>query len=212
MTLSFATLRHANTLRLPQFKNSRGEPAHNTPDGSDWSLNDWMTAILGELGEAANLVKKIRRGDMALTAARDELGREFADVVIYTDLLAFRLDKPLGIPTGSNTFNQLRSISSSPSIIHQDEISDCMVASLGGYGRASEQLPVPGMITSSVAPQIVMAGLRYGLLAIDRAAFKASIDLEAAVRDKFNEVSRRVKVPVYINEDDTVIDQDGSII
>lgn len=28
---------------------------------SDWSTSDWMTATLGELGEAANIVKKLNR-------------------------------------------------------------------------------------------------------------------------------------------------------
>ena len=28
---------------------------------SDWSLSDWMTATTGELGEAANIAKKINR-------------------------------------------------------------------------------------------------------------------------------------------------------
>lgn len=27
----------------------------------DWSLSDWMTALTGEVGEAANIVKKLNR-------------------------------------------------------------------------------------------------------------------------------------------------------
>ena len=27
----------------------------------DWSLSDWMTAVTGELGEAANIAKKLNR-------------------------------------------------------------------------------------------------------------------------------------------------------
>lgn len=94
--LTFAVLRNANVLRLPQFKNKHGEPAHSQPDGSDWSLGEWSNAVMGELGEAANLLKKIQRGDTTLHEARADLGDEFADVVIYLDLLAFRAGIDLG--------------------------------------------------------------------------------------------------------------------
>jgi hypothetical protein len=67
--LTFRTLRDANKARLPQFKNRRGEPAHSEPDGSDWKLSAWCNAVTGELGELANLIKKIERGDMTLDEA-----------------------------------------------------------------------------------------------------------------------------------------------
>ena len=57
--LTFNALRGANRARLPQFKNGKGEPAHSKPDGSDWCLAQWCNAVTGELGEAANLIKKI---------------------------------------------------------------------------------------------------------------------------------------------------------
>lgn len=60
-----------------------------------WSLSDWMTATLGELGEAANVVKKLNRvrdgvpgnkeGEGEL---RDKLRGEIADTFIYLDLMA----------------------------------------------------------------------------------------------------------------------------
>lgn len=96
VNLDFDSLRYANLLRLPEFKNARGEPAHASPDGSDWSLGEWCNATLGELGEAANIIKKVRRGDMTLDEARPLLAREFADVVIYLDLLAYRAGVDLG--------------------------------------------------------------------------------------------------------------------
>ena len=71
--LTFTTLRSANTTRIPQFKNRKGQPAHEKADGSDWKLSAWCNAICGELGEAANLVKKIERGDFSLEEARDDL-------------------------------------------------------------------------------------------------------------------------------------------
>jgi NTP pyrophosphatase (non-canonical NTP hydrolase) len=99
MSLTFEALRYANIARLPQFKNSKGQPAHSEPDGSDWALSAWSNAVLGELGEAANLIKKIERGDFSLDEKREELGKEFADVCVYLDILAFRAGIDLGDAT-----------------------------------------------------------------------------------------------------------------
>lgn len=104
--LTFNALREANTLRLPQFKNGRGEPAHSEPDGSNWCLAQWCNAVCGEIGEAANLIKKIERGDITLDEARADLGKEFADVVTYLDILAMRAGVDLGQATMAK-FNEV---------------------------------------------------------------------------------------------------------
>lgn len=92
--LTFDQLRDANVRRLPQFKNRRGEPAHSQPDGSDWSLPEWGNALAGEVGELANLLKKVRRGDITLDEALPEISKELADVLTY---LAFRCGIDLGM-------------------------------------------------------------------------------------------------------------------
>src|SRR5271157_507123 len=60
-----------------------------------WSLSDWMTAVTGEVGEAANIIKKLNRvrdeipGNTETFEQLDErLKEELADVAIYLDLLA----------------------------------------------------------------------------------------------------------------------------
>lgn len=60
-----------------------------------WSLSDWMTAVTGELGEAANIVKKLNRvrdgipGNKETEAElRTKLRNEIADTFIYLDLMA----------------------------------------------------------------------------------------------------------------------------
>ena len=62
---------------------------------SDWSLSDWMTAVVGELGEAANVAKKLNRvrdGINGNVETEDQLramlADEVADTFIYLDLLA----------------------------------------------------------------------------------------------------------------------------
>lgn len=104
--LTFATLRGGNKARLPQFRNRRGELAHSKPDGSDWKLSAWCNAVLGELGEAANLIKKVERGDLTLDEARAELAKEFADVVTYLDILALQAGVDLGQAT-MDKFNEV---------------------------------------------------------------------------------------------------------
>lgn len=94
--LSFRTLRDGNVKRLPLFKRADGKPAHSKPDGSDWPPASWLQAVMGELGEYANLRKKVERGDLTLDQARPKLASELADVVIYLDILAFRLGINLG--------------------------------------------------------------------------------------------------------------------
>lgn len=94
--LTFNTLRGGNKARLPEFKNNKGERAHDKADGSDWSPNDWMVAVVGELGEAANVMKKVRRGDLTLDEARPMLEQEYADVIIYLDLLSQQVGIDLG--------------------------------------------------------------------------------------------------------------------
>jgi len=94
--LTFNTLRGGNLARLPQFKNSKGEPAHSEADGSDWSISDWTEAVLGELGEFANFHKKRRRGDLSEEEFLVEAKKELADVAIYLDILAYRCGVDLG--------------------------------------------------------------------------------------------------------------------
>lgn len=104
--LTFDSLREANVLRLPQFKNAKGALAHSKPDGSDWSPNDWLTAICGELGELANVLKKLRRGDKSADELRQAISDEIADVQIYLDLLAYQFRIDLGQAT-VDKFNEV---------------------------------------------------------------------------------------------------------
>ena len=81
--LSFNKLRDANVRRC----NDVFHPL------KEWSPTDWGCAMAGEAGEACNLLKKIRRGE---DIPKEDIARELADVVIYADLCAARLDIDLG--------------------------------------------------------------------------------------------------------------------
>lgn len=100
--LTFNKLRKANVKRLPLFKSRSGKPAHSEKDGSDWTDGDWVCAVVGELGELANLIKKRKRGDFDGNEKynyEQEIADEIADVQTYLDLLAFRLGVDLGKAT-----------------------------------------------------------------------------------------------------------------
>jgi NTP pyrophosphatase (non-canonical NTP hydrolase) len=80
--------------RLRDFNVRRCESAF--PMCKDWTAADWMTALVGEVGELANLLKKIKRGDEVDPL---EVGKEIADVQTYLDLLAAHLGVDLGEAT-----------------------------------------------------------------------------------------------------------------
>jgi len=115
--LTLNTLRDANKARLPQFKNKHGEFAHSKPDGSDWSPAQWLQAVIGELGEYANLRKKFERGDITLEEFALLGGKELADVQVYLSLLALRcLDydgvaHPTGIDLSQATIDKFNEVS-----------------------------------------------------------------------------------------------------
>lgn len=81
--IGFENLRDANASRCMQ----------SFPMCDGWKPADWVTAAVGELGEAANLIKKRRRGE---DVATKDIAYEIADTVIYLDLLAARLGIDLG--------------------------------------------------------------------------------------------------------------------
>lgn len=117
--LTFNTLRSANVNRLPTFKNSKGEPAHSKPDGSDWSPAQWLQAVAGELGEYANVRKKFERGDIDEQEFISLAKAELADVVTYLDILAFQLNIDLGRAV-IEKFNFISDRVKSPIKIHAD--------------------------------------------------------------------------------------------
>lgn len=103
--LTFNQLREANMKRVGQFKTKHGGLAHSKIDGSDWSPAQWLQALVGELGEFANIRKKFERGDLDYIQYVIEAKKELADVQTYLDLLAARCLDIQGVsshPTGIN--------------------------------------------------------------------------------------------------------------
>ena len=62
---------------------------------SSWSMSDWFLAVVGELGEAANIGKKLNRVRDSVRGNKEtpeelrrKLQSELADAYIFLDLLA----------------------------------------------------------------------------------------------------------------------------
>jgi NTP pyrophosphatase (non-canonical NTP hydrolase) len=88
MTLTFSGFSMVNRMRCEH-------PTGFNHQLHSWSLSDWITAAVGELGEAANVAKKLNRvrdgvpGNKETPAElRAALADELADAFIYLDLLA----------------------------------------------------------------------------------------------------------------------------
>lgn len=79
-SLTFARLREINVKRC--------EAVFRPLD--DWTPEQYATAMVGEVGEACNLLKKRWRGhDKEIPTS--EIGKELADVMTYLDLMCARL-------------------------------------------------------------------------------------------------------------------------
>ena len=61
----------------------------------DWMLADWGNALAGEVGEACNIIKKMKR-DPHGTVTVEQLANELADVVTYAAIIASKIDVDLG--------------------------------------------------------------------------------------------------------------------
>lgn len=84
-SLTFARLREANSQRLADFDAYFGMERSEI----NWSPAEWGCALAGEVGELCNLLKKLLRGQ---DIPQREIEDEAADVQIYLDLLAKRMN------------------------------------------------------------------------------------------------------------------------
>ncbi len=100
--LTFDAFRRANVTRCVKWH----------PEGIDsWSPSDWLTAVTGELGELASLLKMRNRERDGLAGNKfsptdRQIADEIADVLTYLDLLAEVLGVDLGL-AAARKFNEV---------------------------------------------------------------------------------------------------------
>jgi len=66
--------------------------SENITERNTQMLGYLLLSLSGEVGEAANLTKKIIRGDFSLSDKKEELEKEIADIFIYVIKLIYQLD------------------------------------------------------------------------------------------------------------------------
>lgn len=104
--LTFATFAEANRTRCRRW---------HGPNSERWTGADWSNAMCGEAGEAANVVKKLRRYETGADLGPLDppqadlvpmLADEIADVVAYVFLLADHYDIDVAQATAAK-FNRV---------------------------------------------------------------------------------------------------------
>lgn len=192
MSLQFAVLREANVARfLPTFKNAQGELSHNRgfPPENEWSREDWLVAVGGEVGELLNCLKKVRRGDFLDNDPTPQLmiAKGLADIVIYLDLFVF-LDS--GDTLGGFP-KQFSGVSMSP------QVGSFKIAS-----NAVELLRLIGRLARVTLNQFYEPNIPRQILSVlSRIAYESDIVLGDAVIQQFNEASDRLRSHVFIHID-----------
>lgn len=209
--LTFGALRVANTLRLPQFKNKAGELAHARADGSDWSPAEWFCAVLGELGEAARVRLDFEQGTTYMDDASfvADMGRELADVQTYLDILAKRaLDRLVTYRAGGNVVQGCPFADSPAKTLLR------ILAAFGEYANALKKARRGDVTGDELDAELerFRSAMQFNLADLARTSTKGlphpddeveaphptGVDLGRATEEKFNEVSRRVGAPVWL--------------
>lgn len=113
-------IRYPTDLRFTDFSSfCRARTAEWDGSGDTWTLSDWFMALGGEVGEAMNVAKKMRRVETKLAELRSymkphesahihqeaelieqhktlraQLADELADVMAYLDIVAWKANIP----------------------------------------------------------------------------------------------------------------------
>jgi NTP pyrophosphatase (non-canonical NTP hydrolase) len=200
MELTFNALRTANLLRLPLFTNKQGERAYSRPDGSDWSPCQWLKAVMGELGELAQVRRQFDERKLTFAEFAIKAAKEIADVQTYLDIAAVRI---LDI-TSECPFDDSES----------QTLVDIM-ATLGDYCNTSKKFDRREMSRDECedARGAAIANLRTLVATLESTpcvlrhpaddvlyAHDKGVNLGEATISKFNEVSERVGCDVRLGD------------
>lgn len=191
VSLRFDALTAANAARCPLFKNAQGETQHS---GADWSIDDWFVATIGELGETANVMKKIRRGDFkSLDYIRHKLAAEFADVMIYADMLIAET-KVIGI------FRQVDFGLFRKTNVEKEKWATPHLPAFR-MGMTMKFLGRAWSAYNQDRKDLFASRMRQFLTWLDLTAHAYDIDLGRAVMGTFNAKSKQLRLPIFLMED-----------
>lgn len=161
----YTTLRDANVARQYVF-----------PHVKPFTTEIWLLAIGGEIGEAANIYKKIYRGDKVPDTA---LADELADILIYLDLLR----NHLGMSPAPEPGDRVMCV--------PEESFMTLFKALGDV-TAIFDLGVPREAVMELFSSRI---IRHTAELADYFGY----DLHQSIERKFNEASRRIGVDVFLD-------------
>lgn len=152
-----------------------------------------VTELIGEVGEAVNLMKKIERKRLGISSAGtgefaaicDSLADELADIVICCDLVAMDLERDLGdwIMT-----DRLAPIPESETL---SSLGVKLGKRLAQVCALAETVEKKGAVTTTVGVYFA-ASLSELITTVRAVAYVRKIDLPASVARKFNATSRKL--------------------
>jgi hypothetical protein len=186
MALTWQTLRLANAARAWEFH----PPIENAAGGVlAWTMEQWAACVLGEIGEAANALKKTWRGDGAVTQVIEEL----CDVIIYCDLALARSDFAVTLSPVVNTKGLVAVVDAAEVDARQSESS--MLVEMAG---------LVSQLWSADQGDVVCAVNEIAFIAAAIMRRQGCIDVAAALVNKFNDTSDTRGCAVYIDENGLV--------
>ena len=209
MDLTFKTLRAANVERLPQFKTREGAAAHAQRDGSDWTPAQWFQALVGELGEVAEimLMRRDSPEEMDSDTFRLCIRNELADVACYLDLLALRVLDQTGPANWKDSPAEMLLVVMAETGKFADDRKkfDRGEFTDDGAQRAHQQrslrrltLAIQGLAKIKQVYESQMQWRSALQCHVTIAAHQSGVDLGGAIVRKFNAVSERVGADVFI--------------
>ena len=162
-----------NMLALHKANIARGIEWEGSNEKCDLAF--WGVELAGEVGEACNIIKKIERERLGMRGSRatvQDLTDELADIIICVDLIACHINMTLD--PGKLPFLSIKG------------------SSLSMLGN--EMAAAAGMVNHLIATKNPTTLVSMLCILVHRAAAIANsqkIDLDAAVRNKFNATSEK---------------------
>lgn len=150
-SLTFNAFRRANVARCVKWH----------PEGiASWSPSDWLTAVTGELGELASLLKMRNRERDGLPGNKfsptdKQVADELADVLTYLDLLA----EVLGVDLGRAAVEKFNEVSER--VGFPDRIVLATPASAPPAAKGEDGAPGPRLRTKAVCDGCPMLKTEY---------------------------------------------------
>ncbi len=184
--------------------------AANSTRQKEWDVSSAITLafrgneLLGESGEAANVIKKLDRERIGLAGSRattNQLAEELADIIICTDLVAMHLE--IGLAAAIAVEREHWPLWSDPAERELSFFGNLMgrlvgqVCAMVDVLERQSHLPKEDR-TPIVDRPFILARL---CLSVEEIAQRVGLNVDHAIIDKFNATTRKVGLTTFIAAD-----------